>query len=216
MMRYSRRLVHVGDRYFRLAVIGRAENVGHQKRWLCRCDCGTIKVIPASSLLSGRTKACGCLRRERMRAGLTRTHGMSGSPTYNSWESMRGRCKNDPSYVSKNIKVCERWESFANFLEDMGVAPPNTSIDRYPDNNGNYEPGNCRWATDLEQASNTRTAVHLTFNNKTQCLSEWARELGLTSPNGITRRLRRGWPLERVLTERSNKDQGIAKSPWCD
>jgi hypothetical protein len=88
-------------------------------------------------------------------------HGLSGSRTYSSWASMRDRCLNPnatkyPNYGAKGVTVCERWNLFENFLEDMGLRPESTSLDRYPDRTGNYEPGNCRWATPHEQNLNRR------------------------------------------------------------
>ena len=119
---------------------------------MCVCDCGGSIVTYAKELLGGRTKACGC-RRART------SHGLSHSSTYGSWLAMRRRCtlrshRYYHRYGGRGISVCERWQSFENFLADMGERPLGHTIDRFPDRNGNYEPGNCRWATVAQQTEN--------------------------------------------------------------
>jgi len=129
---------------------------------------------------------------------------LSGSTrTRQAWRSMHRRCT-DPAiahferYGGRGITVCERWRSFDNFLADMGEAPPNLSLDRR-DNDGNYEPGNCRWATQSEQLRNSTTARILEFRGKAQCVTAWAEELGLAH-NSIQKRLRDGWSIKRALS----------------
>jgi hypothetical protein len=136
--------------------------------WHCRCDCGSEKIIHGPNLTNGDTRSCGCLKKEaqkRPRPGHGRRHGHSPrgtrTPTYESWAAMIKRCTNPKIkyfkyYGGRGIRVCERWRSFENFLADMGERPEGTTIDRYPDKNGNYEPGNCRWATSKEQGRNKR------------------------------------------------------------
>jgi hypothetical protein len=116
---------------------------------------------------------------------------------------MRDRCTNPRHhayalYGGRGIAVCARWESFENFLADMGERPAGTSLDRYPNKDGNYEPGNCRWATDVEQANNTRANRLLTLGSETMPLRAWARRLGIAE-NTLWARLKKGWPMEKAL-----------------
>lgn len=126
------------------------------------------------------------------------THRKSGTRTYRIWQLMKNRCHNPdaerfPYYGARGITVCDRWRgSFAAFLADMGEAPDGTSIDRI-DNGGNYEPGNCRWATKTEQNRNTRQNRLLTIFGVTKCVAEWAEESG-TRADRIFSRLWNGWP----------------------
>lgn len=130
---------------------------------------------------------------------------MSGTAMFSRWSAMKDRCenprtKNFKDYGGRGIKVCERWHSFENWFADMGPLPsPGHSIERR-DNNGNYEPTNCYWATRAEQAKNKRNNRWLTANGETLHLSEWARRLGTTT-GAILHRLKAGWPVRRALSE---------------
>jgi hypothetical protein len=134
-----------------------------------------------------------------------KSHGLSRSPEYNNWVAMKSRCHNVKNqdyalYGGRGIAVCERWRaSFINFLSDMGGRPfPRATIERI-NTDGNYEPGNCLWATQEQQTRNKRTNLNLTLNGVTKCISVWARELGLHLAT-LQGRLERGWPIEQVLS----------------
>lgn len=164
--------------------------------WVCRCDCGSESVIRGSVLRKGRSN--GCL------ACSKRTHNMSNSPEYRTWRMMLGRCA-DPRfhnyslYGARGISVCEQWQLFEAFLEDMGLRPSSShSIDRI-DNDGNYEPGNCRWATRVEQARNRSNSRMVEFQGTTQCLSAWAECLNIPR-HVLQMRLDRNWNIERAFT----------------
>jgi len=138
-------------------------------------------------------------------------HGMSGSREYRIWMGMRKRCSQrlgSDSYLNRGIKVHSRWESFGNFIHDMGLAPSDKhQLDRI-DSNGDYEPSNCRWVTTVEQQRNKRSNVRLYFNGETLTLTEWAERLGIT-PQAISHRLRHlGWSTERALTETKKSING--------
>lgn len=165
-------------------------------------------MVRANILRSGASRSCGCLNREdKRRVCLARntTHGMSKSPTYDTWQNMIARCHNPAAtayykYGAKGVTVCDRWrESFEAFLADVGVRPGRAyTIDRI-DNARGYEPGNCRWVT-MKAQQNNRTNNHvLTHGDVTLTLAQWSARLGI-DPGTIRNRLNLGWPVEKVLS----------------
>lgn len=158
-------VVPAGQRFGRLVVTGPAPRIDKNTRWECRCDCGNVIGCRPAHLKNGNIQSCGCLGRDRHREMLT-THGRSRSALYVRWNSMLARCTHPGTngyrhYGGRGIKVCARWYDFSNFLADMGEPPgPGYSLDRI-DNDGDYEPGNVRWATAQEQYANTpRAKLH--------------------------------------------------------
>lgn len=181
--------------------------------WVCRCTCGTIKAVAAANLKSGNTTSCGCFALEAKRSRKKHGDTCDGkrSSEHRIWTSMIERCHNNNSraykwYGARGIVVCDAWRtSFATFLSDVGRRPGKEySIDRFPDNNGNYEPGNVRWATRKEQANNTRSNRLVTAWGKTQNVSQWARELNVKA-SAVYARLARGWSDENALVGQANK-----------
>lgn len=173
--------------------------------WQCLCHCGTVKNISGSSLRRGLTKSCGCLLHciKPWLSKLQTTHGLSGSPTYMTWGTMIQRCTNPKNpkyriYGARNIHVCERWLKFENFLSDMGIKPIGTTIGRI-DNNGNYEPANCRWETIAQQSVNKRTNRRITHQGRTMTVSQWASFVSIKHAT-LRMRLHRNWSIEKALT----------------
>lgn len=192
----------VGKRYGRLKVLSRGPNNRHgHVQWHCLCRCGTRCLINTNRLRKKETQSCGCLRKER-----ATTHGLSRTVEYRAWVDIIQRCEN-PKYKSshnyggRGIKICRRWRrSFVDFLSDVGRRPSRKhSLDRFPDNNGDYRPGNVRWATSTQQRRNTRQNRLLTFRGRTACLAEWAQSTGLAYTT-IAGRLQCGWSVEMALT----------------
>lgn len=166
-------------------------SVGNKPKWVCLCDCGNEKSILYYNLLKGNTISCGCAHTDMMKAKFTKHGervGRKMSVEYSAWHRMKQRCydethKDYPKWGGRGIKVCGRWlESFDNFLLDVGRRPSsNHSLDRYPNNDGNYEPGNFRWATKKEQAVNRRSTKWYEYNGEKKMLKDWAETFGVHS-----------------------------------
>lgn len=195
----------VGQRFGRLVVLERAHVVrrGNAAYWTCLCDCGQQKVVHGNGLRKGLASSCGCFQRERASEG-NRTHGLTHSLEYRTWQMMKDRCYNPKAnyyriYGGRGIAVCPRWrDSFESFLADMGPRPtPRHSIDRL-NSDGPYEKGNCRWATPMEQGNNKRNNRRLTLNGETKTLAEWCRLLSVVDST-VQARLKAGWSDEEAL-----------------
>lgn len=188
----------MGRRFSRLSILRQVENTPRGRaQWLCLCDCGKEVIYNGVEIRNGRLQSCGCLHAQRARengtaANLTHGHSSGGriTPEYRTWSQMRERC-NSPKHISfaryggRGIRVCERWDSFESFLEDMGPKPSGRngsrskySLDRI-DNEGNYEPGNCRWATVSEQSRNTCKTVHVFVDGEKLVLQEALNRTGI-------------------------------------
>lgn len=171
----TQRIDITGQSFNQLTVIKHVQGT----KWLCMCDCGKRVERSSLDIRTGKVKSCGCEKSKLLSKAKT-THGMTRTATYRSWLSMRRRCydKDHPQYRyygGRGITVCARWRhDFSAFLADMGERPEGTTIER-TDRDGNYEPANCRWATQKEQMKNTSRSVE--FQGKT--LTQWSEELGI-------------------------------------
>ncbi len=172
-----------GIRVNKLVVLQRATNVGRQPAWDCQCDCGGAIRVLGMRLRGGGIFDCGCGAYDRRSASATK-HGLRHTKEYGVWKSMRERCTNPTAaswagYGGRGITVCDRWSCVANFVADMGLRPsPRHSLDRI-DNSLGYSPDNCRWATQKEQANNTRANVQITIDGATRTLKQWAEHFGV-------------------------------------
>jgi len=158
----------------------RSPNGASIRLWMCKCDCGKYKAVRGVHIANGKTISCGCIFHRH-----TRRENGKCTRTYTSWYSMKNRCSNpnDPfwkTYGGRGVRVCDEWSEFKNFLRDMGERPNGTTLDRFPNHNGNYEPGNCRWATPLEQGRNSNINVRVEWNGTSVCLSELAEINGVS------------------------------------
>lgn len=192
----------IGQKYGRLTVVGRGENYRGNASWVCRCECGSSKRVVAlgNDLQRGKVKSCGCWNAEKIVR-----HGQSYSPVYRVWLQMLQRCENSKDaafihYGARGISVCPAWHDFVSFMTDMGTRPKGYTIDRI-DNDGNYEPGNCRWATTKQQLNNTRRNRMIELHGKRQTLSQWCDELGIRFQTLKSRIDNYGWTIERALSE---------------
>lgn len=200
-----------GQKVGRLHVLAPHRKEGIEKLFYeCRCECGNTRIVGAQNLRRGMTKSCGCLQKERTRQASLK-HGMSHTSLHNAWMSMIQRCTDQncrayPDYGGRGIKVCERWMTFENFLADMGMPPQKgLTLDRFPNNDGNYEPGNVRWATKKEQANNRRSSRILAFNGESMTIARWEDRQGFRR-GLINTRLQDGWTVERAITQKPRFD----------
>lgn len=191
-----------GARYGRLLVKGVAFRKNNSVHWNCRCDCGTEKTVASGNL--NRIVSCGCFHKENLSA-IRSTHRMSGHPIYLAWQKMRNRCKNPHSsdfkwYGARGISICDRWESFEAFNEDMGPSwQAGLTIERV-DVNGDYRPGNCRWATQAEQLRNTTRNIFVESPWGRICAADAADKIGI-SRTAFLMRLKRNWPPHQLFSQ---------------
>ncbi len=197
----SRTIDLTGQRFGRLTVIRQVNKKG-QALWQCLCDCGTVrKSMRASHLMSGASTSCGCRRRESLRR-LKQTHGQSESPEFQAWLGAKQRCTNPKvhnyqRYGGRGITF--GFPDFAKFFAEVGPRPSDKhSLDRINNAKG-YEPGNVRWATMTAQCRNKGNNRMLTYQGKSQCMADWAEELGLPY-SALKMRLRSGWSTEKALS----------------
>jgi hypothetical protein len=203
-----------GQRFGRLLAISFAGyGANWNSKWRCICDCGNEATIYMNALRRGQTKSCGCLHRD-ICSRLSTTHGHTKrgqwSAEYRAWSCMLTRCenpncKNYPNYGGRGIKVCEKWHSFEVFFGDMGERPsPRHSLDRWPDNDGDYEPGNCRWATRRQQGRNRTTNAYVVVQGERLVLAEACERYGI-SHSRVRSRIKAGWPVEKAVVTPTKK-----------
>lgn len=176
-------------------------------QWQCVCACGNTVVVEASNLASNHTRSCGCLVEDICsEIGFDNgTHRRSDTQEWRSWRGARDRCNNPNTkqyinYGARGISMCARWESFENFLADMGNCPANCSLDRV-DVNGNYSPDNCRWASATDQMRNRRCTPRVTHDGEIKLLVDLATQYSLPYRAVYERVVRHSWPLEKALTK---------------
>ena len=192
-----------GKRFGRLLVLRLSRGTRHGLKWSCLCDCGAKKVIYGHSLTTGRTTSCGCYHDECSRK--PKRHGSVHSPEYKVWGEMIQRCYNPANkhfknYGGRGISVCFRWQDFLKFIDDIGMRLSSKHSIERRNNNGDYKPSNCYWATRQEQQNNMRTNRRLTHDGRTQTVAQWARELNIKYAT-LYGRSYAGWSDERALTE---------------
>ena len=190
MMSYGKIKNIVGKKFGRWTVISMNEKraMNNDTRWDCVCECGEERVVARGNLVSGRSKSCGCYNRDNhTKHGQYKgeSHGVKPYGAFISWKDILHRCFNPKlkrydDYGGRGITVCDRWaKSYDAFLEDMGPRPIGKSIDRI-DNNGDYEPGNCRWATRKQQNRNKRNNIYVQLGELNMIRADWIRLLGIT------------------------------------
>lgn len=196
-----------GQRFGRLRVTSRANVPSRKTFWNCECSCGNIKIVRSDCLRRGQVTSCGCLKKEQDRINLTAAHKhkMAGTRLYRKWQDMKNRCYNSrvhryERYGGRGIQVCKQWRDSFEPFRDWALAngyAGDLGLDRI-DNDGNYEPSNCRWVKAKVQNNNRSTTHLIAFGGKTQSIMQWAEELGLNYGT-LKSRIRRGMPLERAL-----------------
>lgn len=212
----------LGERFGRLTVVKTGETHNQESAAICVCDCGATRKVKVGHLRSGNTRSCGCRQRDAARRNLqgvqltseqrsqvATRHGYYATPTWHSWMAMlnrvRGKSNKSDRRLYAHVSVHPGWDpqqggSFEQFLADVGERLPDTTLDRYPEREGDYVPGNVRWALPLQQQNNKRNNHRLSFNDRTMTVTEWSRETGIATST-ILNRLKRGWSAEDAVTK---------------
>jgi len=195
-----------GQKFGRLTVV----EISHSNRngyyWKCVCECGNTRVVRGSKLRAGKTISCGCFKKDFLSIlKPSFVHGKTGTIIYHTWQGMMKRCydindKHYPDYGGRGIKVCKRWRiSFENFYSDMGDKPKGMTLDRI-DNDGDYSPENCRWATIKQQARNRRSNKKFLFDGEMRCIKEISDIVNI-SYETLRRRLSSfGWGVDKAIS----------------
>jgi hypothetical protein len=205
-----------GQRFGRLVAASRDPNPG-LVRWICRCDCGTTKSIGAAALRHHGATSCGCYQLECRLRGPNHTHGLSRTREYKAWKHAKGRCftptnQSYDRYGARGITMAKAWaDSFELFYAELGPRPAGTSLDRI-DNSKGYEPGNCRWATKKEQASNTRRNIIIERDGRTWILKDLLDHLGLGDKYSLVRHhLGNGRTFDDAITPKRPSSYGVRR-----
>lgn len=197
-----------GQVFGRLTAIAYDRYERERTYWIFRCECGVVKSQALAQVRRGVVQSCGCLAIDRS-AAATVTHGQCGTRAYKAWQNMICRCEQPSTryferYGGRGIVVCAKWrESFLSFYADMGEPPAGMSLDRI-DNDGGYEPGNCRWATQRQQMRNRDATLVVEWSGEKVPLIVLCEEIGL-SYNMARKRLRRGWTVSDALLKAPKK-----------
>lgn len=195
-----------GERFGRWKVIERVQHVAKRTHWRCVCDCGNFGIVDRNSLRSGSSTSCGCLFAEVIQSGAAAKHRASQTREYSAWLAAKARCYNKAhvgyaNYGGRGIRMAEVWlNDFPRFLKDMGRCPKGFSLDRI-DVNGDYAPGNCRWADKLTQSRNTRQNHYLTGKGKTLTFCEWADELNISRQWLWKLAIVRGMTIDQIVSQ---------------
>ena len=200
-----------GKKFGKLEVIGVHDTGSRKTYYVCQCDCGNVKVVRADALISGATKSCGCIKKEQDKANLAANHShkMSGTRIYETWQDMKRRCYNKQNarydrYGGRGITVCDEWlnnfQSFYDWAISNGYSDDLT-IDRI-DNDGNYEPSNCRWSTAKEQCNNRGSNINITIGNATKSLMCWCEIFNVDYKKVYARYKRNGYEgIDRLFND---------------
>lgn len=194
-----------GQKFGRLTALYHLHNTKGRTKWLCVCECGNLKWVSITHLRGGATKSCGCYNKEQCKMKFTK-HGKRYDRLWNIWEHIKQRCyninnKNYKDYGGRGIAVCDEWRNDFQAFYDWAINngyDDTLTIDRI-NVNGNYEPNNCRWVPNKQQARNRRNNRTFTINGETHCLSEWCEVLNLKRSTVFNRVNTLGWSIERAL-----------------